>query len=160
MARYSLNFDRLPALVQQAARDANLAPVCRNPFQSIVIRAVEVLYAVDEALRIIAAYERPEHAAVCAAAAEGTGVGCTEAPRGILFHRYRVHADGTIGDAKIVPPTSQNQKAIENDLQRFVERHLQLSNEELTWKCEQAVRNYDPCISCATHFLKLQLDHE
>jgi coenzyme F420-reducing hydrogenase alpha subunit len=160
MARYNLNFDRLPAQVQQAARDANLSPVCRNPFQSIVIRAVEVLYAVDEALRIIAAYERPEHAAVCAAAAEGTGVGCTEAPRGILFHRYRVHADGTIGDAKIVPPTSQNQKAIENDLQRFVERHLQLSNEELTWKCEQAVRNYDPCISCATHFLKLQLDHE
>jgi coenzyme F420-reducing hydrogenase alpha subunit len=160
MARYNLNFDRLPAQVQQAARDANLSPVCRNPFQSIVIRAVEVLYAVDEALRIIAAYERPEHAAVCAAAAEGTGVGCTEAPRGILFHRYRVDADGTIGDAKIVPPTSQNQKAIENDLQRFVERHLQLSNEELTWKCEQAVRNYDPCISCATHFLKLQLDHE
>ena len=159
MARYSLNFDRLPPLVQQAARDANLSTVCRNPFQSIVVRAVEVVYAVDEALRIIAAYEPPAHPAVRAETAEGIGFGCTEAPRGILFHRYRLNADGTIADAKIVPPTSQNQKAIENDLRRFVERHLGLSKETLTWKCEQAVRNYDPCISCATHFLRLELDH-
>jgi coenzyme F420-reducing hydrogenase alpha subunit len=160
MARYSLNFDRLPPLVQQAARDANLSPVCRNPFQSIVVRAVEVLYAVDEALRIVTAYEPPAHPAVRAETREGVGFGCTEAPRGILFHRYRLNADGTIADAKIVPPTSQNQKAIENDLLRFVERHHQLSKDTLTWKCEQAVRNYDPCISCATHFLRLQLDRQ
>ena len=158
MARYSLNFDRLPPLVQQAARDGRLSSVCRNPFQSIVVRAVEVVYAVDEALRIIAAYERPEDAVVRAEAGDGVGYGCTEAPRGILFHRYRLNADATIADAKIVPPTSQNQKAIENDLGRFVERHLQLPNDTLTWKCEQAVRNYDPCISCATHFLRLQID--
>ena len=124
MARYSLNFDRLPALVQQAARDAHLSSVCRNPFQSIVVRAVEVVYAVDEALRIIAAYEPPAQSAVRAEVREGSGFGCTEAPRGMLFHRYRLNADGTIADAKIVPPTSQNQKAIENDLGRFVERHL------------------------------------
>jgi sulfhydrogenase subunit alpha len=160
MARFSLNFDRLPPLVQQAARDAHLPPLCRNPFQSIVVRAVEVLYAVDEALRIIAAYDRPAQAAVHAEGREGTGVGCTEAPRGILFHRYRLNADGTIADAKIVPPTSQNQKAIENDLHGFVQRHLTLSNDALTWKCEQAVRNHDPCISCAAHFLTLQLDRQ
>jgi coenzyme F420-reducing hydrogenase alpha subunit len=160
MARYSLNFDRLPPAVQQAARDAHLSPVCRNPFQSIVVRAVETLYAIDEALRIIAAYEPPAHPAVRAGAREGSGCGCTEAPRGILFHRYWLNADGTIAEAKIVPPTSQNQKAIENDLQRFVERHLQLPDDTLTWKCEQAVRNYDPCISCATHFLKLRLDRD
>jgi coenzyme F420-reducing hydrogenase alpha subunit len=158
MARYSLNFDRLPPLVQVAARNANLSSVCRNPFQSIVVRAVEVVYAVDEALRIIAAYEPPPYPAVRAEGGEGSGSGCTEAPRGILLHRYRLKADGTIADAKIVPPTSQNQKAIENDLRRFVERHLQLPNDTLTWKCEQAVRNYDPCISCATHFLRLQMD--
>ena len=133
MARYSLNFDRLPLLVQQAARDANLSSVCRNPFQSIVVRAVEVLYAVDEALRIIAAYSRrpvPQYLAEGLAKAPGSG--CTEAPRGILFHRYRLNADGTIADAKIVPPTSQNQKAIENDLWRFVEQNLVLSTEALT----------------------------
>jgi coenzyme F420-reducing hydrogenase alpha subunit len=91
---------------------------------------------------------------------EGVGFGCTEAPRGILFHRYQLNADGTIADAKIVPPTSQNQKAIENDLRRFVEQHARLSKEALTWQCEQAVRNYDPCISCATHFLRLELDRQ
>jgi coenzyme F420-reducing hydrogenase alpha subunit len=160
MARYSLNFDRFPPFVQQAARDAHLSSVCRNPFQSIVVRAVEVLYAVDEALRIIAAYEPPAHSYVRAELGASSGFGCTEAPRGILFHRYRLNADGTIADAKIVPPTSQNQKAIENDLRRFVERNLALSKETLTWKCEQAVRNYDPCISCATHFLKLELDQQ
>jgi coenzyme F420-reducing hydrogenase alpha subunit len=159
MARYSLNFDRLPPVVQQAARDAKLSSVCRNPFQSIVVRTVEMLYAIHEALRIIAGYEPPAHASVPVEAGEGTGFGCTEAPRGILFHRYRLNADGTIAEAKIVPPTSQNQKAIENDLRRFVERHLELEKQPLTWKCEQAVRNYDPCISCATHFLKLELDH-
>jgi coenzyme F420-reducing hydrogenase alpha subunit len=160
MARYSLNFDRLPPHIQRAARDANLPAVCRNPFQSIVVRAVETLYAVDEALRIIAAYEPSAQPRVDGEVREGSGCGCTEAPRGILFHRYRLNADGTIADATIVPPTSQNQKAIENDLRQFVEQHLQLPNDALTWKCEQAVRNYDPCISCATHFLRLQLDRE
>jgi coenzyme F420-reducing hydrogenase alpha subunit len=160
MARYSLNFDRLSPLAQQAARDANLPPICRNPFQSIVVRAVEVVYAVDEALRIIAAYQPPSQAAVYAGPREGVGFGCTEAPRGILYHRYQLSADGTIADAKIVPPTSQNQKAIENDLRRFVERHARLSKDALTWRCEQAVRNYDPCISCATHFLRLELDRQ
>jgi coenzyme F420-reducing hydrogenase alpha subunit len=160
MARYSLNFDRLSPLAQQAARDANLSSVCRNPFRSIVVRAVEVVYAVDEALRIIAAYEPPAHPRVHGAVREGSGFGCTEAPRGILIHRYRLDADGTIADAKIVPPTSQNQKAIEHDLQHFVEQHLHLPNDTLKWKCEQAVRNYDPCISCATHFLNLQLDRD
>jgi coenzyme F420-reducing hydrogenase alpha subunit len=158
MARYSLNFDRLPASVQRAARAANLSAVCRNPFQSIVVRAVEVLYAVEEALRIIAEYEPPAQPVVPVEVREGSGTGCTEAPRGILVHRYRLNADGTIGDAKIVPPTSQNQKAIEADLRRFVEQYLQVPKSALTWKCEQAIRNYDPCISCATHFLKLQID--
>jgi coenzyme F420-reducing hydrogenase alpha subunit len=160
MARYSLNFDRLSPLAQQAARDAGLSPICRNPFQSIVVRAVEVVYAIDEALRIIAAYEPPAEPAVRADAAEGVGFGCTEAPRGILYHRYRVNADGSIADARIVPPTSQNQKSIENDLRQFVERHLDLPTDILTLKCEQAIRNYDPCISCATHFLTLRIDRD
>jgi coenzyme F420-reducing hydrogenase alpha subunit len=88
----------------------------------------------------------------------GTGMGCTEAPRGILYHRYRLDDSGTIQDAKIVPPTSQNQKTIESDLREYVTRNIRLSQTELTWQCEQAIRNYDPCISCATHFLKLSIE--
>jgi coenzyme F420-reducing hydrogenase alpha subunit len=158
MARYSLNFDRLPAPVQQVAREAGLGPVCRNPFRSIIVRAIEVLYAVDEALRIIRSYEPPDRAAVDVQPVEAVGFACTEAPRGTLYHRYRVNADGTIADAKIVPPTSQNQKTIEDDLRRLVAQHVRASTRELTMKCEQAVRNHDPCISCATHFLKLHID--
>jgi coenzyme F420-reducing hydrogenase alpha subunit len=157
LARYSLNFDRLPKVAQEAARSAGLGPVCRNPFRSIVVRAVETVFATSEALRIIAAYEPPERAAVGVEPRAGVGHGASEAPRGLLYHRYEIDEKGSIRTARIVPPTSQNQKTIENDLWRFVPAHLDLPKEELTWRCEQAIRNYDPCISCATHFLKLDL---
>ncbi len=160
LARYSLNFDRLSPLAQEAARSAGLDTVCNNPFKGIIVRAVETLYACDEALRIIEQYREPESSCIDIQPRAGTGCGCTEAPRGILFHRYRVDHHGIILDAKIVPPTSQNQKTIENDLRRFVTAKIHLSNEQLTWQCEQAVRNYDPCISCATHFLKLEIERE
>jgi len=158
LARYNLNFDRLSPLTQDAARDIGLAPVCRNPFKSIIIRSLEVLYACDEALRIIAQYEPPESPVVDFHIHAASGCACTEAPRGILYHRYRIDQAGIIRDAKIVPPTSQNQKIIEQDLSHFVPKFLTLPDKELGWRCEQAVRNYDPCISCATHFLKLEID--
>ncbi|MEK7315077.1 MAG: Ni/Fe hydrogenase subunit alpha [Candidatus Eisenbacteria bacterium] len=158
LARYSLNFDRLSPVAQEAAREAGLGPVCRDPFRSIIVRAVETLYAVDEALRIIANYEPPDEPAVPVVPRAGTGCAITEAPRGILYHYYRLDDDGLILDVKIVPPTSQNQKAIEEDLGSFVQKHLDLEDQALTWRCEQAIRNYDPCISCATHFLRLTVE--
>ncbi|MDZ7288311.1 MAG: Ni/Fe hydrogenase subunit alpha [candidate division KSB1 bacterium] len=162
LARYNLNFDKLSPLAQKAAREAGLGPVCRNPFKSIIVRSIETVYACDEALRIIAAYEMPDRPAVEIQPRSGgaTGCGCTEAPRGILYHRYRLDDQGMILDAKIVPPTSQNQKTIESDLWHFVSKHIKLSEKKLTWQCEQAIRNYDPCISCATHFLKLEIERE
>lgn len=158
LARYNLNFDKLSPLAQEAAGHAGLGPVCRNPFQSIIVRSVEILYACDEALRLIDQYEMPETPAVKFEPRAAAGYGCTEAPRGILYHRYQTDAQGNILDAKIVPPTSQNQKVIESDLRQFVSKHLDLPHETLTWQCEQTIRNYDPCISCATHFLKLQIE--
>jgi len=82
----------------------------------------------------------------------------TEAPRGILYHRYDLAADGSITDARIVPPTAQNLGTIEDDVRAVVQDGLALDDAALTWRCEQAVRNYDPCISCATHFLKLTVE--
>jgi coenzyme F420-reducing hydrogenase alpha subunit len=158
LARYNLNFDRLSPVAQDAARAAGLPPVCRNPFQGIVVRSVEILYACDEALRLIEQYEPPDRPAIDLPLQAASGSACTEAPRGILYHRYRIDEHGIILDAKIVPPTSQNQKVIEEDLRRFVPKHLSLPPEELRRRCEQVVRNYDPCISCSTHFLKLQID--
>jgi sulfhydrogenase subunit alpha len=160
MARYSLNFDRFSPLAQEAARSAGLEPVCRNPFQSIVVRAVELAYACDEALRLIGRYEVPDRPAAPVEPRAGTGYGCSEAPRGICFHRYRLDERGLVMDAKIVPPTSQNLKTIEGDLRRFVQDHLALQKDKLQWQCEQAVRNYDPCISCATHAIKVRIEEK
>lgn len=158
LARLNLNFDRLSARAKKAAEEAQLKLPCINPFKSIIARAVELVYACEEALRIIAEYKEPDQPSVEVVPRAGTGYGCTEAPRGILVHRYRVNQSGIILDAKIVPPTSQNQKSIEQDLREFVPPRTGLSRKDLTWQCEQAVRNYDPCISCATHFVKLEIE--
>ena len=158
MARYNLNFDLLTEEARQAVVASGFSPRCLNPFQSIVIRAVETVFACEEAMRLIEDYEKPSQHFKPVPARAGTGYGCTEAPRGLLYHRYTMDEQGTILDARIVPPTSQNQKIIEDDLKRLAQQFITLSKEELTLKCEQAIRNYDPCISCATHFLKLQID--
>ncbi|MFC5581134.1 Ni/Fe hydrogenase subunit alpha [Rhodanobacter terrae] len=155
LARYALNFDRLPASVQQLAREAGLGPVCRNPFRSIVVRALEIVYACEEALRLMADYEPPALAAVPVEPRASTGFGCTEAPRGICWHRYDFEADGSIRTARIVPPTSQNQPSIEADLAAVAASVLDQSDEVIRDRCEQSIRNYDPCISCSAHFLKL-----
>lgn len=158
LARYSLNHAVLSPLAKQAAQEAGLGTTCNNPFRSIVVRAVEMLYAFDEAVRIIDAYQEPDQPYVEAPPRAATGYACTEAPRGTLYHRYRLDSDGTILDAKIVPPTSQNQPSIEEDLKVFAAGWLDQPDDRLRHLCEQAVRNYDPCISCATHFLKLEVE--
>jgi sulfhydrogenase subunit alpha len=157
LARYNLNFDRLSPLAREAAHSAGLGPICTNPYRSIVVRAVEVLYACDEALRLIERYEEPNAPAISLKPRAATGFAATEAPRGLLYHRYRLETDGTIAEARIVPPTSQNQATIEGDLASFVGGFLHLSQAALRTRCEQTVRNYDPCISCAAHFLRLEL---
>ncbi len=154
-ARFNLNADRLPSEIAELAAEVGCAEAVTNPFRSIVVRAIETVYAYDEALRLIDAYERPETPAVEVRPVAGTGHGATEAPRGILYHRYSLDEEGLITDAVIVPPTSQNQPAIEEDLLEFVQAHLHLDDDALQWQCEQAIRNYDPCISCSTHFLDL-----
>jgi sulfhydrogenase subunit alpha len=157
LARYALNFDRLPASVQGLARDCGLGPECKNPFRSIVVRAVELVYAFEEALRIIAEYEPPAAASVAIEPRAGVGFGCTEAPRGICWHRYEFEPDGTVKTARIVPPTSQNQPSIEADLAAVAASIIDQPDDAIRHRCEQTIRNYDPCISCSTHFLKLSI---
>ena len=160
LARYNLNFDKLPAQVQQLAHEVGLGATCTNPFKSIIVRALETQFACLEALRIIENYRMPERPAIEVNPRAATGHGCTEAPRGILYHRYKIDEQGIIRDAKIVPPTAQNQKVMESDLLQFVGDNLNLSQDDLTWQCEQLIRNYDPCISCSCHFLKLKIERE
>ena len=155
LARYSLNHELLSPLARQAAAAAGLGAQCRNPFRSIVVRAVETVYAVEEALRIIDDYERPPRPYVDVEPRPGVGHGWSEAPRGLLYHRYGIDESGKVASALIVPPTSQNQAAIEADLAKVVTAGVELDDAALTTLCERAIRNYDPCISCATHFLTL-----
>jgi len=160
LARFNLNFEKLPEVARKAALGVGLKPPVKNLFRSIVVRAVELVFACAEALRIIAEYEPPDAPRVESPNRTGVGQAITEAPRGILYHRYAIDEHGLIVTAKIVPPTSQNQKQIEDDLREYAAQLAAWPLEEATWKCEQAVRCYDPCISCATHFLKVVIERE
>jgi coenzyme F420-reducing hydrogenase alpha subunit len=160
LARINLNFDRLWPAARATAEAIGFRPPCRNPFRGLLARAIETVQVLDEAVAIIEAYEPTERPSEKFALRAGTGYGATEAPRGILYHRYKIDAEGIIEDAKIVPPTSQNQRSIEEDLFAIATRLATLPHEEATWIAEQTVRNYDPCISCATHFLRLNIRKE
>ncbi len=160
LARWNLNADCAPLLVRQAAADTGINFPNYNPFVSIVTRALEVVLALDEALRLIAEYEPVGKPAVDFTPSAGVGSAITEAPRGILYHRYETDAAGTIRHAAIIPPTSQNQAQIEDDLLRMAPRLVDLPEDQAALEAEKIVRNYDPCISCATHFLKLRIDRQ
>ena len=157
MARYTNNFLLLTPTAQEAAKNAGLSETCNNPFKSIIVRSIEVLYACEEALRIIDSYIKPSSPSLVITSKSGSGFSCTEAPRGILYHHYEINAEEEIVSANIIPPTSQNQKTIEDDLWKFVPQYMDLPDDKLQWHSEQAIRNYDPCISCATHFLKMDI---
>ena len=160
LPRFTLAYDKLSERAKAAAQRAGLGKTCYNPYRSIVVRAVESLYAVEEAIRLIDSYEEFTPSYVTAKPRAGTGMGASEAPRGMLFHQYTLKADGSIAKAQIVPPTAQNQPSIEEDLAEYVADLLDRPEEEIQLFCEQTIRNYDPCISCATHFLKLDIVRE
>ncbi|MHC3469873.1 Ni/Fe hydrogenase subunit alpha [Streptomyces sp. 7R007] len=165
LARFAVGGARLSPTARQAAVEAGLGDpregaVCRNPFRSILVRAVESVYAVEEALRIIGEYEPPARPYTDVPPVAAVGHGATEAPRGVLYHRYEIDADGLVTSALLVPPTAQNQGAIEDDLRRLAQRAIgedDLDDAGLTALCERAIRNHDPCISCSTHFLDLRI---
>jgi coenzyme F420-reducing hydrogenase alpha subunit len=157
LARLNVNQDHLTPLARQALVEWGMALPLRNPFHGIIARSIEILYALEESLRLIERYEPPPLPALPVTVRPGTGTACTEAPRGILYHRYRVDSDGVVREAKIVPPTSQNQSRIEQDLRLFLPRLLRLPDQEAALACERVIRCYDPCISCATHFLNLEI---
>lgn len=157
LARLNLNLDRLPPATEKALAATNITFPNHNPFVSIVARAVETALAFEEALRIIDGYQQPAQSRLPLDIQAGTGCHLTEAPRGLLYHHYQIDDAGLIEEARIWAPTSQNLKRMEDDLWAFVPNVLELPDDETTLRCEQLVRSYDPCISCATHFLTLNL---
>jgi len=157
LARFNLNADRLGARARDASARIGFSAPCTNPFKSLLARGIEVIQVLDEARRIISGYRDDGPAHLEPEWRAATGYGCSEAPRGILYHRYRIDDAGNIESAQIVPPTSQNQSTIEDDLREIAPRLAGMPHADATWLAEQSIRNYDPCISCSTHFLKLKI---
>jgi sulfhydrogenase subunit alpha len=157
LARINLNFDALGPTVTGVARETGIRWPSSNPSVSIVARTLEILYAIEEALRIIDDYEEPAAPAASWTPRPGVGSAVTEAPRGSLYHLYETDEHGVIRRAHIVPPTAQNQAQIEADLRALAPSILPLSRASAVALCETVIRNYDPCISCATHFLDLEV---
>ena len=158
LARLNLNPDRLTPLAREAAARLSWRWPEPDPFRSLAGRVIETALAVDEALSLLERYDppAPAHSPVIPCAGRATWV--TEAPRGLLYHRFDVDGAGLVQGARIVPPTSHNLPNMEDDVRRTVASALHRDDAELQRLCEMAVRNYDPCISCATHFLRLRLD--
>ncbi len=158
LARLNLNLDRLPERTAELLQQTGVRFPSRNMFHSLLARAVEIHVVLSDAVRLLQGYAVPAAPAVEVQPQAATGYGCTEAPRGILWHRYAFDAAGDIRAATIVPPTSQNQARIEQDLHAALLAYgLERPDEALRARCEQVIRNYDPCISCATHFLRLKV---
>jgi coenzyme F420-reducing hydrogenase alpha subunit len=160
LARYMLNADRLGPSARAAADAAGLAGPCTNPYRSIVVRAVELVQCCEDALHLVRSYETPSAPSLAGTARATRESAWSEAPRGLLYHRYSMDGRGIILDATIVPPSAQNQRVMERDLAHVASANLQLPEDQLARRCEQAIRNYDPCISCATHVLRLEVDRE
>jgi sulfhydrogenase subunit alpha len=158
LARMHLNYPQLTPLATQTAESIGMVPPCRNPHKSILARAVETVFAFEEGLAILKSLSLPVQSRTSYEVRSGEGISATEAPRGLIFHRYRIDSQGKVEFAKIVPPTSQNQGQIEADLRQLLPQIIACEDSKIAIDCERLVRTYDPCISCSTHFLKLHIE--
>jgi len=158
MARLNLFAEKLHPLARSALERSGLPLPVRNPYQSIVVRAIELVQAFADSVDLIRSYKGVDPPFVEAPVRPGEGRGASEAPRGLQYQRHRVDEKGLILESRIVPPTSQNQARIEADLAGLAPSILTLDEKEATLRCEQLIRAYDPCISCSAHFLRLEIE--
>ncbi len=158
LARVNLNREQLLPTAARLAEEVGLENPCRNVFKSIIARSIEIVQAYEEALSILQDYRPAHEPRIKYQYQPGIGAAATEAPRGLLYHRYGIDANGLVTVANIVPPTSQNQGQIEDDLRHYLPAVVSRPDDEVAHACERLVRSYDPCISCSTHFLKVTMD--
>lgn len=161
LARVNNCFSHLPARIHLFLQNLKINFPSKNMYHSIIARAIEIYFCVLESIRILEPYEIPETSHPKIQPRAGTGFGCTEAPRGMLWQQYQFDNKGQVTSARIVPPTSQNQARIEEDLRMSLGQFgLDKDEESLRIYSEMIIRNYDPCISCSTHFLNINVSRE
>jgi coenzyme F420-reducing hydrogenase alpha subunit len=160
LARLNLNHEQLLPKAKQALKESGIQLPLKNPYKSLIARAIELVHFYEEAIQLVKNYKPSGPAHVELKLREGEGAGATEAPRGLLYHRYKIDGNGMIQFAKITPPTAQNLPRIEADLFALTPRIVKMPEAEAVLTAEHLVRAYDPCISCATHFLKLKIEEK
>lgn len=161
LARVNNCFGHLPSEIHLLLQALNLNFPSNNMCHSIIARAIEIYFAVIESIQLLRNYQPSDEPYVAATPKAGEGFGCTEAPRGILWKHFCFDEQGLVTDSRIVPPTSQNQAQIELDLREsLIQFGLNRDKDELRHYSELLIRNYDPCISCSTHFLSLNVKRE
>jgi sulfhydrogenase subunit alpha len=156
LSRLNLNHERLPSEIRSAMDDSGISLPVRNLRMGIVARSVELAYAFYEAIRLIRGYGQPDRPYEDFEPSAGSAAWATEAPRGILIHRYEMDEKGHVKAATIIPPTSQNLGHMEKDIRAFAVDHIGSSNEFLRKETEKIIRSYDPCISCSAHVVTIE----
>ena len=156
LARINLNEKELCSDAKKSIKDFKLKFPNFSPFYNNVAQAIEMLQCIDESIKILREIKIREEPLPKIAPKENTGIGVTEAPRGVLYHSYSIGADGLIKKGNIVVPTLQNTRNIESDLKKFIPSLMHLQKEKAELEIEKLIRAYDPCISCSTHFLKVK----
>jgi coenzyme F420-reducing hydrogenase alpha subunit len=154
IARFNNCFDYFTQNTKMIATNYGLEPPEINMAKTIMVRMLEILDSIEMAVKLIKEYKKEKLKNEKYQIKAGDGTGISEAPRGILWHYYKIDDNGLIEKANIVPPTSQNQSAIEETLKKSL--NCIKNEKELINYSETIVRDFDPCISCATHFLKLE----
>lgn len=152
-ARLNLNHDKLPQEIKVIMKNCSIELPLKNTQMGIIARSVELAYAIHEAMMIIRDYEKPDRPYKDFTPCHGEAVWITEAPRGILIHRYEFDEHGHVLNARIIPPTSQNLAMIETEIRHFVHSNTGLDTAAMKKGIEGIIRSYDPCISCSVHLV-------
>ena len=157
LARLNLNRDILhPRTKGDTASHLSAFP-SNNIYHNNLAQAIEILQCVDDAIDLLRTIQVADEKPIRTSATAGTGVGVIEAPRGLLYHMAKVNEKGVIEDYDVIVPTAQNQINIENDLRDYFTENLDKDEATLRVNAESIIRAYDPCMSCATNFLKMDL---
>lgn len=156
LARLNFNKDLLNARTAKDAADYLSVFPSNNIHHNNLAQAIEILQCVDDAIDILKTIKIVDEKPIRKPPQAGLGVGVVEAPRGILYHMAKVNEKGMIIDYDVIVPTAQNQISIEDDLKKYFNENLDKDENTLRLEAEKIIRAYDPCMSCATNFLKIE----
>jgi coenzyme F420-reducing hydrogenase alpha subunit len=162
LARLNIGKDSLHANTKKDAAEALKQFPSTDIYNNNLAQAIEILHSIDDSLEIMKGRVFKLEPIPEFKYRDAEGIGVIEAPRGLLYHKVKLGADGLVKEGEVVVPTGQNQANIEEDIATLVNQMLpdEPSKEHLIFEIEKLIRAYDPCMSCGAHFLEVKLDQE